>query len=112
MAMPARGSAAEGFGAVQSAIEAIFAARPEARASLTGIGICAPGPLDPVTGVILNPPNVPCWRGFPHEWIMTEMRQDLLRLSGAPELDIETFFTLRWARELAPGSFLTRRFIT
>jgi glucokinase len=63
--MPAHGSAAEGFGAVRSAIEAVFAARPEARANLTGIGICAPGPLDPVTGVILNPPNVPCWRNFP-----------------------------------------------
>jgi glucokinase len=65
VAMPARGSAAEGFGAVQAAIEAVFAARPEARASLTGIGICAPGPLDPTTGVILNPPNVPCWHNFP-----------------------------------------------
>jgi glucokinase len=32
---------------------------------LRGIGICAPGPLDPSTGVILNPPNVPCWRDFP-----------------------------------------------
>jgi glucokinase len=63
--MPAHGSAAEGFAAVQSAIEAVFAARPEARTNLTGIGICAPGPLDPVTGVILNPPNVPCWRNFP-----------------------------------------------
>jgi glucokinase len=65
VARPARGSAAEGFGAVQSVIEAVFAARPEARSSLTGIGICAPGPLDPLTGVILNPPNVPCWRNFP-----------------------------------------------
>ena len=65
VAMPAHGSAAEGFGAVQSAIEAVFAARPEARERLTGIGICAPGPLDHVTGVILNPPNVPCWRNFP-----------------------------------------------
>jgi glucokinase len=65
VAMPARGSAAEGFGAVQSAIQGVFAAQPEARASLTGIGICAPGPLDPVTGMILNPPNVPCWRNFP-----------------------------------------------
>lgn len=65
VAMPAHGSAAEGFGAVQSAIEAVFAAHPEARSSLRGIGICAPGPLDPVTGVILNPPNVPCWRNFP-----------------------------------------------
>ncbi|HMD06779.1 MAG TPA: ROK family protein [Candidatus Acidoferrum sp.] len=64
-AMPAHGSAAEGFGAVQSAIEAVFAERPEARSNLTGIGICAPGPLDPATGVILNPPNVPCWRNFP-----------------------------------------------
>ncbi len=27
--------------------------------------MCAPGPLDPLTGVILNPPNVPCWRNFP-----------------------------------------------
>ncbi len=65
VAMLAHGSAAEGFNAVQSAIEAVFAARPEARERLTGIGICAPGPLDPVTGVILNPPNVPCWRNFP-----------------------------------------------
>lgn len=65
VAMPAHGTAAEGFGAVQSAIEAVFAARPDVRVSLTGIGICAPGPLDPVTGVILNPPNVPCWRNFP-----------------------------------------------
>jgi glucokinase len=65
VAMPVRGSAAEGFEAVQSAIEAVFAARPDARSNLTGIGICAPGPLDPVAGVILNPPNVPCWRNFP-----------------------------------------------
>src|ERR1700722_13056126 len=65
VAMPARGGAAEGLGAVQSAIEGVFAARPEVRANLTGIGICAPGPLDPVTGVILNPPNVPCWPNFP-----------------------------------------------
>jgi len=65
LAMPARESAEAGFAAVQSAIEAVFAARPQARSGLTGIGICAPGPLDPSTGVILNPPNVPCWRNFP-----------------------------------------------
>jgi len=65
VAMRAHGSATEGLGAVQSAIEAVFTARPEARTSLMGIGICAPGPLDPATGVILNPPNVPCWRNFP-----------------------------------------------
>jgi glucokinase len=63
--MPARETAAAGFAAVQSAIEAVFAAHPEAKSSLAGIGICAPGPLDPITGVIINPPNVPCWRNFP-----------------------------------------------
>ena len=63
--MPARGTASDGFAAVQSAIEAVFAAHADARANLAGIGICAPGPLDPKTGIILNPPNVPCWRNFP-----------------------------------------------
>ncbi len=29
------------------------------------IGICAPGPLNPLTGVVLNPPNLPGWRDVP-----------------------------------------------
>jgi len=33
--------------------------------TIHGIGICSPGPLDPKTGVVINPPNLPCWRGFP-----------------------------------------------
>lgn len=33
-------------------------------AGLVGIGICSPGPLDPFAGVVLNPPNLPCWRNF------------------------------------------------
>ena len=33
--------------------------------SLAGIGICSPGPLDPFKGIVLNPPNLPCWRNFP-----------------------------------------------
>lgn len=63
--MPARGTAAEGFAAVKDAIGSIFAAQPEARQALRGIGICAPGPLDPYTGTVVNPPNLPCWRNFP-----------------------------------------------
>jgi glucokinase len=35
------------------------------RGEVRGIGICAPGPLDPNTGVVINPPNLPCWRNFP-----------------------------------------------
>src|SRR5258706_3647011 len=63
--MPAREDAAAGFAAVERAISAVFEAQPQARTSLAGIGICAPGPLDPFRGVVLNPPNLPCWRNFP-----------------------------------------------
>src|SRR6202790_976845 len=63
--MPAREDAAAGFAALGRAINAVFDARPQARKSLAGIGICAPGPLDPIRGVVLNPPNLPCWRNFP-----------------------------------------------
>jgi glucokinase len=63
--MNSAGTAAEGFAAVTRAVAAIFSAVPEARAAVKGIGLCSPGPLDPETGVVLNPPNVPCWRNFP-----------------------------------------------
>jgi glucokinase len=63
--MVATGDAATGFAAVKAAVEALFALAPEARSAVKGIGICSPGPLDPRTGVVLNPPNVPCWRNFP-----------------------------------------------
>ncbi len=63
--MPAREGADAGFAAVEKAINAVFAAQPQSRASVAGIGICAPGPLDPFRGVVLNPPNLPCWRNFP-----------------------------------------------
>lgn len=32
--------------------------------NVKAIGICAPGPLNPKTGVILNPPNLPGWRNI------------------------------------------------
>lgn len=63
--MPAHETAASGFAALERAIASIFAAQPQARDNLAGIGICAPGPLDPFRGVVLNPPNLPCWHNFP-----------------------------------------------
>ena len=63
--MIANGDAAEGFGAFVRAIHAVFDAKPEMRSLIAGIGVCAPGPLDPHTGVVINPPNVTCWRNFP-----------------------------------------------
>jgi glucokinase len=41
-------------------------------AGVRAIGICAPGPLNPKTGVILNPPNLPGWRNVPLVDLVTE----------------------------------------
>jgi glucokinase len=75
--MTPAGDAATGFAGVVNAVEAIFSLSPEARGAVTGIGLCAPGPLDPKTGVVLNPPNVPCWRGFP-------LAAETVRVFGVP----------------------------
>jgi glucokinase len=60
--MVSNSSAEEGLNAILSAIAQVI---PRGTDGVSGIGICAPGPLDPKSGVILNPPNVPCWRDFP-----------------------------------------------
>src|ERR1700722_16035353 len=60
--------AAAGLAAVKSAIDAVIEESTQGEASDSApaaIGICAPGPLDPINGVVLNPPNVLCWRNFP-----------------------------------------------
>jgi glucokinase len=67
-AMVANGTSFAGLNAVVSAIDALSArcaVDPKSNALLRGIGICSPGPLDPKSGVIVNPPNLPCWRNFP-----------------------------------------------
>jgi glucokinase len=60
--MVSNDTAEAGLNAVLLAIDQIV---PGGDAAISGIGICAPGPLDPGTGIVLNPPNVPCWRDFP-----------------------------------------------
>jgi len=57
--------AAAGLAAVRSAIDALLDRNPGTAAVIRGIGICAPGPLDPATGMVINPPNVTCWRNYP-----------------------------------------------
>jgi glucokinase len=59
--MNPRGTAEEGLEAVKTAIDAGLR---EARGTVDAIGIISPGPLDPKTGIIINPPNLPCWRNF------------------------------------------------
>jgi glucokinase len=63
--MATDGDALAGLASVTSAIDGVLTANSAARDSVRGIGICAPGPLDPYSGVVINPPNLKCWRNFP-----------------------------------------------
>ena len=56
--------AAAGLAAVITAIDSVRKAASQSE-PISGIGICAPGPLDPRTGIVINPPNLPGWRNFP-----------------------------------------------
>ena len=64
----AAGDARAGLAAVISAIDGVREASRadnEKNSPVDGIGICAPGPLDPCKGIVINPPNLPGWRNFP-----------------------------------------------
>jgi glucokinase len=55
--------AARGLAAVSSAINELL--RSPVTQRTPPLGICAPGPLNPTTGVVINPPNLPAWHNFP-----------------------------------------------
>jgi glucokinase len=50
---------------------------------IKGIGICAPGPLNPHTGVVINPPNLPGWNNVK----LTERLEKEFRLPARLEND-------------------------
>jgi glucokinase len=56
-------------GSAESAVDCVYRAVEAAMLPSVGpvraIGVSSPGPLDPKTGVILQTPNLPCWRNFP-----------------------------------------------
>jgi glucokinase len=60
--MAASGDAGAGLAAVRSASDQALQAHP---GQVSAIGVSSPGPLDPQSGVVINPPNLPCWRNFP-----------------------------------------------
>jgi glucokinase len=68
--MVANGTAEAAMQAVVGAIDSVTSTEP---GGIQSIGICAPGPLDPKAGVVLNPPNLPCWRNFPLAERITSM---------------------------------------
>src|SRR6202158_4183687 len=63
--MVSDGDAAAGLNSVVEVLDSLLAKAQQNHWTIRAIGICAPGPLDPATGVVINPPNVPCWRNFP-----------------------------------------------
>ena len=62
--MVASGTADAALKAVTDAIDSMSSSVANGE-NFQSIGICAPGPLDPKSGVVLNPPNLRCWRNFP-----------------------------------------------
>src|SRR5580700_11974563 len=56
--------AALGLAAVAAVIDELQRMSP-GRDRIRPIGICAPGPLNPTTGMIINPPNLPGWHKYP-----------------------------------------------
>jgi glucokinase len=65
------GAPSNGLRAVSTAIRGLFTDAPSQN-HISAIGICAPGPLNPTTGVIINPPNLPIWHNYP---LAEEMRR-------------------------------------
>lgn len=65
-----------GLSCVADAIRQLLRQLPEQQEP-GALGVCAPGPLDPRKGIIINPPNVPCWRNFP-------LADELRRIFGLP----------------------------
>jgi glucokinase len=74
--MVANEGAAAGLEAVKTVIDQVSSAT-HAHDSIRAIGICSPGPLDPAKGIVINPPNLPCWRNFP-------LASEISRIYGVP----------------------------
>jgi glucokinase len=62
--MPSQATGEEAFSAVREVVNKLL---PDSQrhGPRYYIGVSCPGPLNPKSGVIINPPNLPCWRDFP-----------------------------------------------
>ncbi|HMM27910.1 MAG: ROK family protein [Chloroflexota bacterium] len=53
-------------------LDVIARVMPDDPASVLGIGVSAPGPINPRTGIIVAPPNLPGWHNVPLRSIVEE----------------------------------------
>ena len=56
------------------------------------VGLCAPGPIDPATGCVRNPPNLPGWRDVP----LVRQVQEVLRRPVHLENDANAAALAEW----------------
>lgn len=73
--MNSSGDALVGLAAVTAAVDKLHDRLDGA--VVAAIGASSPGPLDPESGVVINPPNLPCWRNFP-------LKAEIQRAYGVP----------------------------
>jgi glucokinase len=59
--MNVNGTESDAMDCVHQGIERMMA---EARSEVVAIGVSSPGPLNPQDGIVVSPPNLPCWRNF------------------------------------------------
>jgi glucokinase len=67
----ARGGFKSSFGQIRRVIERLIK-QAGGKETIAGIGMCAPGPLNQATGLVLNPPNLPGWRNVPLARLVTK----------------------------------------
>jgi len=60
------------FGQITRLIERLLA-RAGKKNRVLGLGMCAPGPLDPRQGLVLSAPNLPGWRNIPLARLVSEI---------------------------------------
>ncbi len=61
----AEGGLDASLGQTYKSIKDVLEASKIERKDIEGIGVCAPGPLDPRKGIVHNPPNLPGWKEVP-----------------------------------------------
>jgi len=62
----------EGHEAVMDRIEGAIRQVWSADGEVAAVGVAAPGPLDPWSGVVFEAPNIPCWEDYPLRDVIQE----------------------------------------
>lgn len=75
-------------GTVDAVLQGTALGRPE----MAGIGVGSPGPLDPRTGIVFEPPNLPGWRDVP----LAQMLSDRLGMVTHIEHDANAAALAEW----------------